>query len=107
MLLILVCELENGFLLFASGVGRNHSTRPTTINVGAIFSFNSTIGKVAKVAIEAAMDDVNSSSEVLNGTKLNITMQDDHNNGFLGFVQSKQKKTFFYWKFDSLISLIF
>ncbi|KNA19935.1 hypothetical protein SOVF_056880 [Spinacia oleracea] len=51
-------------------------------------SFNSTIGKVAKLAIQAAIDDVNSSPHVLQGTKLNISIQDSHHNGFLGAVEA-------------------
>ncbi|KNA19936.1 hypothetical protein SOVF_056890 [Spinacia oleracea] len=86
LFLLLVLKLENGLLL-ASGVGTNHSTRPRTVTIGAIFSFNSTIGKVAKVAIQAAVDDVNSSSQVLNGTNLSITMQDCQS-GFLGIIQT-------------------
>lgn len=92
LFLLLVLKLENGLLL-ASGVGTNHSTRPRTVTIGAIFSFNSTIGKVAKVAIQAAVDDVNSSSQVLNGTNLSITMQDCQS-GFLGIIQSKNPYSF-------------
>lgn len=66
----------------------NTSTRPRSLNIGAIFSFNSTIGKVAKVAIQAAVDDVNSSSDVLKGTNLNISMQDSSQNEFLGIVET-------------------
>ncbi|XP_061355031.1 glutamate receptor 3.6-like [Gastrolobium bilobum] len=65
------------------------STRPSTVNIGAILSFNSTIGRVAKVAIEAAVDDINSNATILNGTKLNISMQDTKfSNGFLGIIDS-------------------
>ncbi|KMT08870.1 hypothetical protein BVRB_6g135930 [Beta vulgaris subsp. vulgaris] len=51
-------------------------------------SFNSITGKVAKLAIEAAMDDVNSSSQVLKGTKLNISMSDSNYSGFLGAIEA-------------------
>jgi ionotropic glutamate receptor len=64
------------------------STRPNVVNIGAIFSFNSSIGKVAKVAIEAAVQDVNSNPAVLKGTQLKLAMQDTkQSSGFLGIVE--------------------
>ncbi|XP_054810480.1 glutamate receptor 3.6-like [Prosopis cineraria] len=63
--------------------------RPSSVNIGAILSFNSTVGKVAKVAIDAAKDDINSNQSVLNGTKLNISFQDTElSTGFLGIIDS-------------------
>ena len=88
LFLSLVFVLEK-WLVFAVGVGTNSLTRPRVVNIGALFSLNSTIGKVAKVAIQAAIDDVNSSSNVLHGTQLNISMLDNCQNGFLGVAQSK------------------
>ena len=79
------------------------STRPRTVNIGAILSFNSTIGKVAKVAIEAAVNDINSNSAVLSGTMLNISMQDTKvSTGFLGIIGCKslsKLSRFFYFYF--------
>ena len=87
--LLVLLILYNGFSS-STGVASNLPTRPSIINIGAIFSFNSTIGKVAKVAIEAAVDDVNSNSSVLNGTKLQISLQDTKiSSGFLGIVNCK------------------
>lgn len=64
------------------------STRPSYVNIGAIMCFNSTIGKVAKVAIEASVDDINASQTILNGTMLNISMQDTKFSvGFLGIIE--------------------
>ncbi|KAK7346273.1 hypothetical protein VNO80_20788 [Phaseolus coccineus] len=65
------------------------STRPRAVNIGAILSFNSTIGRVAKVAIQAAVDDINSNATILNGTKLKISMLDTKlSAGFLGIIDS-------------------
>ncbi|PKI57045.1 glutamate receptor 3.6 [Punica granatum] len=72
------------------GAGTIVSTRPDVVNVGAVFSFGTMIGKVAKVAIEAAVNDVNSDPTVLNGTKLKVTMQDTNYSGFLGIVEALQ-----------------
>ncbi|KAJ1389240.1 Periplasmic binding protein-like I [Sesbania bispinosa] len=44
--------------------------RPASVNIGAIFTFDSVIGKAAKAAMEMAVSDVNSDPKVLNGTKL-------------------------------------
>ncbi|KAI4354179.1 hypothetical protein L6164_003071 [Bauhinia variegata] len=63
-------------------------TRPDVVSIGALFYFNSTIGMVAKVAIAAAVDDINSSPKVLNGTKLKISVQDANQDGFLGIIKA-------------------
>lgn len=74
----------------------NVSAKPSTVNIGALLSFNSTVGRVAKVAIEAAVDDINSNPTVLRGTKLNVSMQDTKlSNGFLGIIDcTSLSKTF-------------
>ncbi|KAL5778386.1 hypothetical protein ACOSP7_011312 [Xanthoceras sorbifolium] len=74
--------------VFSSGYGKHVSSRPAVVNIGAIFMFNSTIGRVAKIAIEEAVKDVNSNSSVLHGTKLNLRMQNSNCSGFLGMVEA-------------------
>ena len=61
--------------------------RPSVVNIGALFPFNSTIGRVAKVAIAAAVNDINKDPSVLRGTKLVVQMQDTNYSGFIGIVQ--------------------
>ncbi|XP_057543563.1 glutamate receptor 3.6-like isoform X1 [Amaranthus tricolor] len=87
LLLSLVVVLDKR-LVFVNGVSTDFSNRPKIVNIGALFSLNSTIGKVANVAIQAAIDDVNSSSDVLHGTQLNISMLDNCQSGFLGIAQT-------------------
>ncbi|KAH7519812.1 hypothetical protein FEM48_Zijuj08G0076900 [Ziziphus jujuba var. spinosa] len=82
--LMLLMVFSNGL----SSDGIINTARPGFVNIGAILSLNSTIGKVAKVAIEAAVDDVNSNSSVLNGTKLRLAMQDTKYSDFLGIVEA-------------------
>ncbi|XP_060675170.1 glutamate receptor 3.6-like [Ziziphus jujuba] len=82
--LMLLMVFSNGF----SSNGIINTTRPNFVNIGAILSFNSSIGKVAKVAIEAAVEDVNSNSSILNGTKLRLAMQDTKYSDFLGIVEA-------------------
>ncbi|XP_024036251.1 glutamate receptor 3.6 isoform X2 [Citrus clementina] len=64
------------------------STIPPVLNIGAVFALNSTIGKVAKVAIEAAVEDVNSNPAILGGTKLKLTVHDTNYSRFLGMVEA-------------------
>ncbi|PQP92160.1 glutamate receptor 3.4 [Prunus yedoensis var. nudiflora] len=52
------------------------STRPSSLNIGALFTLNSVIGRAAKPAIYAAIDDVNSDPSILPGTKLNVILYD-------------------------------
>lgn len=75
------------FGLFSSGHARNATSRPAVVNIGAIFTFNSTIGRVAKIAIQEAIKDVNANSSILQGTKLAIQMRNSNCSGFLGMVE--------------------
>lgn len=63
------------------------SKRPSSLNFGALFTFNSAIGRSVKPAILAAIDEVNSDSSVLKGTKLKIIFHDTNCSGFLGTVE--------------------
>ncbi|KAK7252622.1 hypothetical protein RIF29_36704 [Crotalaria pallida] len=83
LVLIIICNVNARI-----GMSTNLPTRPNVVSVGAYCSFNSAIGKVAKIAIEAAVDDVNLSSNVLNGTKLNLSVQDTNPNHLLGIVEA-------------------
>lgn len=58
--------------------------RPSSVNVGALFTYDSFIGRAAKPAFKAAMDDVNADQTVLKGIKLNIVFQDSNCSGFIG-----------------------
>ncbi|KAI8551919.1 hypothetical protein RHMOL_Rhmol06G0224500 [Rhododendron molle] len=64
------------------------SSRPSVVNVGALFTFNSVIGRAVKPAVKMAIDDVNSDSTVLSGTNLNIVAHDTNCSGFLGTVEA-------------------
>ncbi|KAK9155766.1 hypothetical protein Sjap_003246 [Stephania japonica] len=89
-LLVLVCSLA---LTNANGRSANlraSSPRPRVINVGALFTFNSTIGRAAMPAIQAAVADVNSDSTILAGTTLKVITQDTNCSGFIGTVDALQ-----------------
>ncbi|CAL9778697.1 unnamed protein product [Musa acuminata subsp. burmannicoides] len=65
-------------------------SRPSEISIGALFTFDSTIGRAAKLAIELAVDDVNKNSSVLAGTRLRLFTQDTNCSGFLGTIEALQ-----------------
>ncbi|XP_056856401.1 glutamate receptor 3.3-like [Raphanus sativus] len=69
-------------------LGNGHSEKPKVVKIGSIFSFNSVIGKVAKIAIEEAVKDVNSNPDILVGTRLQVSMQNSNCSGFMGMVEA-------------------
>ncbi|XP_010267707.1 PREDICTED: glutamate receptor 3.7-like isoform X2 [Nelumbo nucifera] len=64
--------------------------RPAVVNVGAVFTYDSVIGRDAKVAMEAAVADINADQSILNGTRLNLIMADAQCNVFLGSIGAFQ-----------------
>ncbi|KAG8387018.1 hypothetical protein BUALT_Bualt03G0209500 [Buddleja alternifolia] len=73
-----------------NGNSSSVSEEPKIVNIGALFTFNSAIGKSAKPALVAAIEDVNSDSNILNNTKLNLILQDTNCSGFLGTIEAMQ-----------------
>lgn len=72
---------------FSNGVGNNvNLSRPAVVNIGAVFTFDSTIGKASYYAIKQAVDDVNSNFSVLHGTKLHVEMRNSNCSGFHGII---------------------
>ncbi|KAF7836260.1 glutamate receptor 3.3 [Senna tora] len=76
------------FITVPPYVVSDNVSRPDFVHIGAIFTFDSTIGKVAKIAMEEAVKDVNANDSILNGTKLVLTMQNSNCSGFVGMVQA-------------------
>lgn len=81
-LLMILLAFFNGY-----GVSKSLPTRPDVVRIGSVLSVDSIIGKVAKVAIEAAIEDVNANANVLGGTKLNLSLHDTNFSGFLGIME--------------------
>lgn len=81
--------LSTLLVVFSDGVSCKgiSTTRPDVVNIGAILSFDSIVGKVARVAINAAVEDVNSNPAILKGTQLKVAMQDTKYSDFLGIVE--------------------
>lgn len=84
--LLALMILYNGFSLTVFGI--HNSTRPEFVNIGALFSFNTSVGKIIKIAIEAAVEDVNSDPNILGETKLKLSLQEDSKyRGFLSIAE--------------------
>ncbi|XP_057979235.1 glutamate receptor 3.4-like isoform X2 [Malania oleifera] len=92
---IILCMLAPKEVKGRAGFAENasassSSSRPSVVNVGVLFTFNSVIGRAARPGIQAAIDDVNSNSSILAGTKLNVIFHDTNCSGFLGTVEALQ-----------------
>ena len=83
-------------LVLYIGIFSEGASRPDVVNVGAIFTFSTINGKVSRIAMKAAEDDINSDPSILGGTKLSILMQDSNFSGFLGIIGGK----LFYFSFS-------
>ncbi|KAM0871867.1 hypothetical protein ACQ4PT_039098 [Festuca glaucescens] len=76
--------------LVLAAVAWTEGQRPRAVKVGALFDYDSTIGRAAQLAIELAVDDVNADRSVLAGTKMDLITADTNCSGFVGTVQALQ-----------------
>ncbi|KAG2613725.1 hypothetical protein PVAP13_4KG405001 [Panicum virgatum] len=86
-------QLVAWFLALAAAAGAAVSAagaRPSEVALGALFTYDSTIGRAARLAIELAVDDVNADGTVLAGTKLSLKSRDTNCSAFLGTVEAFQ-----------------
>ena len=75
--------------LAAAATAAVSGQRPSALSVGALFTYDSTIGRAARLAIELAVDDVNADPAVLAGTSLNLITQDTNCSGFVGTIEGQ------------------
>ncbi|KAI9094207.1 hypothetical protein K1719_026789 [Acacia pycnantha] len=68
----------------------NVPTRPRVVRVGVLFTLNSYIGRSAKPAILAALDDVNNDTTILPGIKMEVILVDSNCSGFIGTLEAMQ-----------------
>ncbi|MBA0727432.1 hypothetical protein Golax_000420, partial [Gossypium laxum] len=90
MTMINLVLLLSIFILFVQVFPEEAALRPNVVNVGAIFSFDTINGKVAKVAMKAAEDDINSDPSILGGRKLFVALHDSNYSSFLSFIAALQ-----------------
>ncbi|KQK15965.1 glutamate receptor 3.4 isoform X1 [Brachypodium distachyon] len=88
-LLLCVCIFAGGGIADSQS-GTNGLSRPTEVRIGALFTFDSVIGRAVKPAIELAIADVNADPSVLSGTRLSVLMQDTNCSGFVGTIEALQ-----------------
>lgn len=79
-----------------SGNANISSSRPHAVNFGAIFTLDSVIGRSARPAVMAAINDINSDSTVLPGTKVNLILRDTNCSGFLGTIEGIPEAQYLY-----------
>ncbi|KAL9231790.1 hypothetical protein vseg_006964 [Gypsophila vaccaria] len=60
------------------------------VNIGALFSLDTVQGKVAEIAMNAAVDDVNSDANILAGRTLSLHIHDSNYSGFLSIMGALQ-----------------
>lgn len=87
---LVICCIWMPLAVLGGGGNGTAPSRPRFVNIGALFTINSVIGRSAKPAIKAAVDDVNSDSSILSGTKLNLILQDTNCSGFIGTVDGNR-----------------
>lgn len=93
---VMVCGL---WVLPTEAAGRESFSRnssssslPSSVNVGALFTYDSFIGRAAKTAFMVAINDVNADQSILRSTKLNIVFHDANCSGFVGTMGGKFRK---------------
>ncbi|XP_073296979.1 glutamate receptor 3.5-like isoform X1 [Primulina huaijiensis] len=60
------------------------------LNIGALFTLNSAIGRSVRPALVAAIEDIKSDASILQDTELNLIFQDTNCSAFLGTVEAIQ-----------------
>lgn len=91
MLLFLILGILLPFRVTGqAGNATGSSSRPSVVNIGALFTFDSAMGRAVGPAIIAAIDDVNSDSTILAGTRVELATHDTNCSGFLGIVEALQ-----------------
>ncbi|KAL5063566.1 hypothetical protein RYX36_025303 [Vicia faba] len=89
-LVLLLMALPN-LLISSAAVGLDNSTVPESLNIGVLYSFNTSVGRMVKIAVETAVNDINSDSSILGKTKLKLSLQEDSKyRGFLSIAEALQ-----------------
>lgn len=80
--------LSNGWFSSNGVVAMDNSTVPAFVNIGVLYSFNTSVGRIVKIAVDAAVHDVNSDPSILGKTELRVSLQEDSKyRGFLSIAE--------------------
>ncbi|XP_057416113.1 glutamate receptor 3.6-like [Lotus japonicus] len=83
--------LSNGWFSSNGVVAMDNSTVPAFVNIGVLYSFNTSVGRIVKIAVDAAVQDVNSDPSILGKTELRVSLQEDSKyRGFLSIAEALQ-----------------
>lgn len=85
---MVVAMADKGITVNTSSSSSSSSRRPSVVNIGALLTVNSVIGRSVKPAIIAAVDDINSNPSILGGTRLNLILHDTNCSGFVGTIEA-------------------
>ncbi|KAI3753343.1 hypothetical protein L2E82_25394 [Cichorium intybus] len=85
---MVVAMADKGITVNTSSPSSSSSRRPSVVNIGALLTVNSVIGRSVKPAIIAAVDDINSNPSILGGTRLNLILHDTNCSGFVGTIEA-------------------
>ncbi|KAL5557360.1 hypothetical protein UlMin_039596 [Ulmus minor] len=88
LVLVVFLNMHSSNGMHSRNSNLSNTTRPQVVNVGALICLNSTIGKIAKLAIDIAIEEVNSHPSILKGTTLKVATQDTKTSDFLGIVEA-------------------
>jgi glutamate receptor, ionotropic, plant len=105
-LLCCICIIAGGAIADSQN-GTNGVSRPAEVRIGALFTFDSVIGRAVKPAIELAVADVNADPTVLPGTKLSLLMQDTNCSGFVGTIEGSYFFLFHQFFFSRKLSAFY
>ena len=72
----------------------------SVIHVGALISYDTIIGRVARKAIQMALDEINKDKNLLNNSELVLHMLDTNCSAFLGVAAGKLSISLQYFDYD-------
>ena len=74
----------------------------SVVNIGVLLNQNTRVGKVAKIAMEMAEDDVNRDTQLLNGARLVLHFRDTQGDPIVGASHGK-----FHLRFSSSLYFLY
>lgn len=75
--------------MFFTGSFAVETRKSDVVNIGAVFTLRSINGRVAKIAMDAAVQDINSDPTILRGRRLNLSVHDSNYSSFMSIIGSE------------------
>ncbi|GAU35270.1 hypothetical protein TSUD_324080 [Trifolium subterraneum] len=80
-------EFHDFFIALMFTTGLHNLTRSDFINIGALFSFNTNVGRIIKIALDVVVEDVNSDPNILGDTVKALSSRRSKYRGFLSIAE--------------------